>query len=126
MSQVIVLFLMEKLTMFGKQIVLFGLACSIFMGGEAWGAAGWTSYGTVAELRATSMNRFYVKLNVTSNPTDCRNKEWFYRDYTRPGADYMFRALLGAVTDGKKVRVYVTGICDIDAYSEITSVSVVP
>jgi hypothetical protein len=117
---------MEKLTMFGKQIVLFGLACSIIIGGEAWGAAGWTSFGTVDELRATSKNRFYVKLNVTSNPTDCRNKEWFYRDYTRPGADYMFRALLGAVTDGKKVRVYVTSICDIDAYSEITSVSVAP
>jgi len=112
--------------MFGKQILLIGVICSIFMGGEAWAAAGWTAYGTVAELRATSKNRFYVKLNVTSNPTDCRNKEWFYRDYTRPGADYMFRALLGAVTDGKKVRVYVTGICDTDAYSEITSVSVVP
>jgi len=96
--------------MFGKKILLFGLTCSIFMGGEAWAAAGWTAYGTVAELRATTAKRFYVKLNVTSNPSDCRNKEWFYRDDSRPGADYMFRALMGAVTDGKKVRVYVTGI----------------
>jgi hypothetical protein len=117
---------METLTMFRKQILLFGVICSIFMSGQAWAAAGWTAYGKVAELQATTANRFYVKLNVTSNPSDCRNKEWFYRDYSRPGADYMFDALLSAVTDGKKVRVYVTGICDIDGYSEITSVSVVP
>ena len=112
--------------MFGKQIVLLVLVCSIFMGGEAWGAAGWTSYGTVAELRATTANRFYVKLNVTSNPSGCCNQEWFYRDYSSPGGDYMFRALLSAVTDGKNGRVYVTGFCDIDGYSEITSVSFAP
>ena len=112
--------------MLRKQLLLFWVTCSIFMAGEGWAAAGWTAYGTVAELRVTAMNRFYVQLNVNSNPSDCRDKEWFYIEYSRPGADYLFRALLGAVTDGKKVRVYVTGICDIDGYSEITSVSVLP
>lgn len=112
--------------MFLKQAVSFGLICLILLSGQAWAAAGWTDYGTIVELRATTANRFYVKLKLASNPSDCRNKEWFYRDYSRPGTEFMYQTLLGAVTDEKKVRVYVTGICDIDGYSEITSVSIVP
>ncbi len=95
-------------------------------GTNAWGAAGWTSYGRVVELNPTTFGRFLVKIDASSNPSGCRNKQWFYRNYTGTGADHMFRALLGAVTNGKNVRVYVTGGCDVDGYSEISSASIVP
>lgn len=100
--------------------------CLALVSTEAWPVAGWTSYGQVSELNPTTAGRFLVKLEVASNPSGCRNKQWFYRDYTGTGADHMFRTLLGAVTAGKKVRVFVTGSCDLDGYSEISSASIVP
>ena len=96
------------------------------MSGKSWAAAGWTSYGVVSELNATTSGQFLVKLEVASSPSDCKDKKWFYSDYSRTGAEYMFRTLLGGVTSGKKVRVYVSGLCDVNGYSEITSASIVP
>lgn len=107
-----------------RSLVLW--ACLALFTADAGAGAGWTSYGTVAELNPTAFGRFLVKLDVSSNPSGCRNKVWFYRDYTGTGADHMFRALLGAVTSGRKVRVYVTGVCDLTGYSEISSASIVP
>lgn len=60
---------------------------------EAWADTGWTSYGVVTEINPTTSGRFIVKLDVASNPSDCKNKQSFYSDYTVTGADYMFRAL---------------------------------
>ena len=79
-----------------------------------------------ASLTPTVHGRFIVKLDVASNTSDCSSKDSFYRDYGRPGAELMFRTLLDAVTAGKRVRVYVTGACDLNGYSEITSVSLIP
>ena len=102
--------------------------CLALLSMSAWSGsgAGWTSYGTVGELNPTVFGRFLVKLDVSENPSGCKNKAWFYRDYDRRGSEYLFHALLGAVTSDKKVRVYVTGVCDLDGYSEISSVSVTP
>jgi len=116
----------ENLILIGKGKWLIVAICLVLLSGEARAAAGWTSYGSVAELNVTTTGRFLVRIDVASNPTDCGNKKWFYRDYATTGADFMFRTLLGAVTSGKKVRVYVTGLCDINGYSEITSVSIAP
>lgn len=106
--------------------LLIGVVCLSLISIEAWADAGWTSYGVVTELNPTTSGRFIVKLDVASNPSDCKNKQLFYSDYTVTGADYMFRALLVAVTSGNKVRVYVTGKCDLKGYSEISSASVIP
>jgi hypothetical protein len=105
---------------------LIGVICLTLISAEAWPAAGWTSYGAVIELSPTTSGRFLVKLNVVSNPSGCKNKQWFYCDYIGTGADHMFRALLIAVTSGKKERVYVTGSCDLDGNSEISSVNIIP
>ena len=105
---------------------MIGAICLMLVSVEAWSVAGWTSYGAVTELNPTTSGRFLVKLNLGTNPSDCKNKQWFFRDYTGTGADHMFRALLGAVTSGKKVRVYTTGRCDLHGYSEISSVSMKP
>ncbi len=67
-----------------------------------------------------------MKLDVSENPSGCRNKQTFYQDYALRGSDKMFRALLEALSTGKRVRVFVTGGCDINGYSEISSVSIGP
>jgi hypothetical protein len=92
----------------------------------AFAVSGWTDYVPVTELTPTIHGRFLVKLKVTENPSGCKNKEVFYRDYGIPGAEQMYDALLNAVATGKKVRVYVTGICDLNGYSDISSVAIVP
>lgn len=88
--------------------------------------AGWTDYGSVTELRPTSNGRYLVVLNVDENPSGCKNDETFYQDYGFPGSKQMFDTLLEAVVAGKKVRVYVTGKCELNGYAEISSVGIVP
>ena len=107
-----------------KQLIV-ALCLALFSTG-AWPVAGWTSYGSVTELIPTTAGRFLVKLDVASNPSGCKNKQWFYQDYSGTGADYIFRALLATLGTDQKVRVYVTGSCDLKGYSEISSASVIP
>ena len=111
------------LSRFGRYALL--AACAL-VGSQAWAGAGWTGFGAVLALNPTTKGRFEVKVDLEENPSGCREKQWFYRDYTGTGSDHMFRAFLGAVTAGKRVRVYVTGRCDIEGYSEITEVTLVP
>lgn len=88
-------------------------------------AAGWTGPARIVELQVNYLGRILVRLDVESNPTDCKDKEWFYRDQI-VGADLMYRMLLEAAVAGRPVRVYVTGLCDINRYSEISKVSLLP
>lgn len=89
-------------------------------------SSGWTNHAQVIELTPTIHGRFLVKLGVTENPSGCRNKTTFYSDYGTRGSEKMYRALLEAVGSDKKVRVFVTGRCGLNGYSEISSVGIVP
>jgi hypothetical protein len=91
-----------------------------------WAGAGWTSYGRVLELQPTTAGRFLVRLDGVSNPSGCRDEDWFYRDYTSGEVEMMFHALLGAITSNLSARVYVTGRCDLNGYAEISSAGVAP
>jgi hypothetical protein len=102
------------------------LAALLCMPATVFSASGWTEYAAIAELTPTIHGRFLVKLNATGNPSGCKDKQTFYQDYDIPGSEQMFRTLLEAVTSGKKVRLYVTGGCELNGYSEISSVSIVP
>jgi hypothetical protein len=84
--------------------------------------AGWTDYVNVAELVPTGRHYYEVRLPVRKNPSGCRDETWFYRDYSSSGSDKMFDLLLEGVKSELRVRVYVTGICNINGYSEISSV----
>ena len=92
----------------------------------AYSVSGWTDYVPVAELTPSTQGRFLVKLKVSENPSGCKNKEIFYQDYSIPGSQQMFDTLLKALESGKKVRVHVTGKCELNGYSEISSVAIVP
>lgn len=102
------------------------LAALLGIPAVTFAASGWTEYASVTELTPTVHGRFLVKLNTAKNPSGCKDEKTFYQDYGMPGSEQMFRTLLEAVTSGKKVRLYVTGGCDLNGYSEISSVSIVP
>ncbi len=88
--------------------------------------AGWTDYGRIAELVATSKHYYTFRLDFDKNPSGCRDKSWFYQDYNAAGADKIFDALLEALTSEVRLRVYVTGICNLDGYAEISSLGIIP
>jgi hypothetical protein len=87
---------------------------------------GWTDFATVAELVPTARHYYEVRLQVKENPSGCSEKTWFYQDYGSPGSDNMFKTLLEGTKSGIQLRVYVTGKCNFNGYSEISSVSIVP
>ncbi len=88
-------------------------------------SAGWTDYVNVAELVPTGHHYYEVRLPVRKNPSGCRDETWFYRDYSSSGSDKMFDVLFEGIKSGMRVRVYVTGVCNLDGYSEISSVSAI-
>lgn len=100
------------------------LALALSLADTVWAAAGWTDAGAVDELIPMAKHYYVVRLSGLRSPSDCKNKEWFYQDYTTIASEKMFLALLEALRSGLRVKVYVTGLCNLDGYSEISSVSV--
>jgi hypothetical protein len=88
--------------------------------------SGWTDEAQIVELTPTIHKRFHLRLRVSDNPSSCRDKEMFYQDYLTTGAQLMFQTLLEAVSSGKLVQVHVTGNCELNGYSEISAVSIIP
>ena len=91
---------------------------------EVRAGAGWTDIVPVAELVPTTRHYYEVRLAVTENPSGCREKNWFYQDYQSPGSEQMFAILLEGITSDIRLRVYVTGVCNLNGYSEFSAISV--
>jgi len=104
---------------------IVGFGVLLFAPVTVFAVAGWTDYSAVAELTPTIHHRYLVKLQISENPSGCKNKDTFYQDYDATSSEHMFDVVLRAVTTGKKMRVYVTGKCEINGYAEISSVSIV-
>jgi hypothetical protein len=100
--------------------------CGLFFSPYVHAEAGWTDFASVAELVPTASHYYKVRLPVKENPSGCENKTWFYQNYGSTGSDQMFKTILEAVKSEIQLRVYVTGSCNLDGYSEISSVSVIP
>ncbi len=88
--------------------------------------AGWTDYGRVIELVPTTRHYYEFQLAVKRNQSGCREDDWFYLDYDQTGSDKMFDLLLESVKNTLRLRVYVTGVCNLRGYSEISAVSASP
>ncbi len=93
---------------------------------SASATSGWTTYGRVIELVPTIHHRFKVNIDVKGNKSACKEKQWFYQDYNVNDSREMYLALLEAVSSDKSIRVYVTGRCDINEYSEISELGIRP
>lgn len=105
--------------------IAFGL-CLLSLPPLSRAAAGWTGYASVIELIPTGRHYYEVKLKVSDNPSGCREKNWFYLNYDAPGADKMFELFVDNIQSTLRLRVYVTGVCNINSYSEISAVSASP
>ena len=100
-------------------------ACSgLLLATNAIASAGWTDFVQVSELIPTGRHYYEVQLKVRDNPSGCRDKTGFYQNYDSPGADQMFQVLLESLTSDIRLRVYVTGVCNLNGYAEFSAVSV--
>ena len=85
--------------------------------------AGWTDTVSIGELVLTAKHYYEVRLPVEDNPSGCKEENWFYLNYDAIGSQQMFTALLEAMNSNIRLRVYVTGVCNINGYSEISSIN---
>ena len=104
--------------------LLLSLLAAGMLQSAVWAGSGWTDFVRVAELVPTSKHYYEVRLPVGSNPSGCREETWFYQNYDSPGAEQMFEVLLESLTTDIRLRVYVTGICNLSGYAEFSSISV--
>ena len=105
--------------------VILGL-CALSMPPAALAEAGWTDHASVIELVPTAKHYYEVHLEVGSNPSGCRDKSWFYLNYDTPGASKMFDLFVESIKSRLRLRVYVTGVCNLNGYSEISAVGASP
>lgn len=98
----------------------------LFFPSLAKAEAGWTDYSSIEELVPTSRQYYEVKLAVKKNPSGCTDKTWFYQDYNLKESDKMFKTLLEGLKSGNHVRVYATGKCNVNGYSEFNAVGIIP
>jgi hypothetical protein len=105
--------------------ILAGI-CALLLPGASPAAAGWTGDVKVIELIPTGRHYYEIKLEVKKNPSDCREENWFYLNYAAPGADKMFDLFVDNIKSALRLQIYVTGICNVNGYSEISSVRASP
>jgi len=97
-------------------------ACLLVVSGVSRADAGWTEYARVIELIPTTRFYFEIQLAVKGNQSGCREKGWFYLNYDVPGSAQMFDLFVEGLKNSLRLRVYVTGVCNLNGYSEISAV----
>lgn len=107
----------------GTLLIIAGLLLS---GASHGGVSGWTETTRVITLQPTTQGRFLVRLDTDEKVSGCRERDWFFRDYTGLGAELMFEVLLEAAVRNQSVQLFLTGRCDLDGYSEFSEVRLTP
>ena len=114
-----------RLHIAAKFILPLWLLAASVLPSAASAASGWTDYVRVAELVPTSKHYYELRLPVGDNPSGCREKQWFYQNYDSPGSEQMFEVLLESLSSDIRLRLYVTGVCNLNGYAEFSAISVV-
>ena len=111
--------------MIRRVIILMGIY-TLMLSSTARAEAGWTDEVKIIELISTSRHYFELHLAGNKNPSGCREEGWFYINYDARGADKMFDLFVDSIKTELQLRVYVTGVCNLRGFAEISSVSVSP
>ncbi len=104
-----------------KRILIIFLAIFSVSGYLALANSGWTGYGQILSLESNDLGQVLVQVNVSSNPSHCKSKQWFH---TRNKQHYQL--LRDAAANDKQVKLKVTGLCHLKGYSQISSVAMNP
>lgn len=80
----------------------------------------------MVSLDANQLGRFVLRLDLDKNVSGCRSMNGFYADYVRPRSKLMYKTVLDALQHKRQIQVYVTGGCDLNGNSAISSVRVFP
>jgi len=107
-----------------RKITILIAALAAVCVNPAHARAGWTGFVRVAELVPTSRHYYEVRLPVKMNPSGCSEDDWFYLNYDAQGSAQMFAVLLEAVQSDIRLRVFVSGVCNLNGYAEITSINI--
>jgi len=105
---------------------LLSAACLALMSTLARADAGWTDYTQVVELVPTTRHYYEIRLALRKNPSGCREDDWFYLDYDVTGSAQMFDLFVESLKKTLRLRVYVTGVCNLNGYAEISAVGASP
>ena len=100
--------------------------CTLLIPALSQAAAGWTGDVKVRELIPTNRHYYEIRLEVRDNPSGCREKNLFYLNYEARGADKIFDLFVDNIKSELRLQVYVTGVCNTNGYSEISSVRASP
>lgn len=100
---------------------------SVVLATNVWaGEAGWLEPAAIKSLEASQQGRFILHLNLSKSAGGCRSADGFYADYGHDGSELMYATALEALHNQLKVQVYVTGGCDLNGYSAISAVRILP
>ena len=109
-----------------KKLILASIASACLLSSPCHAEAGWTESGRIIALEANIHGRTLVQLAVKKNPSGCREKQWFHREWIGETSIQMMNVLLAAAANDKTVRLRVTGLCHLKGYSEISAVAMEP
>ena len=109
-----------------RYLPILGGICTLLIPEVSSAAAGWTADVKVNELIPTNRHYYEIKLEVRKNPSGCREKNYFYLNYEARGSDKIFDLLVENIKSELRLQVYVTGVCNTNGYSEISSVRASP
>ncbi|MEP5765538.1 MAG: hypothetical protein ABJ308_13145 [Halieaceae bacterium] len=102
------------------------LGSTLLLPAQLLAEAGWTEPAQITALEANLHGRILVELDVSDNPSGCKEKSMFYREPLGAGTGNMYRLLLEAASNRQRVKIRVSGSCHLKGYAEISAVTMVP
>lgn len=96
-------------------IMLFGSISS------AYSEAEWTNSGYIQEVQATTSGVLVVRGKLGGNPSGCKDGDSYYADFSMKGTEKIFFLLLQSIATRNRVKLFVTGRCDLNGMSEISA-----
>lgn len=103
------------------------LAAAIMLLGSsssAYSEAEWTNSGYIQEVQATTSGVLVVRGKMGGNPSGCKDGDSYYADYSTKGTEKIFSLLLQSIAARNRVKLFVTGRCDLNGMSEISAAAI--